>query len=90
MKKESHQFDDWEKRILHERPEPVDNPPDSRPTMHMEVEYLPSSVKRGDIIGKVHFENSEGLNKWCKVVYEGNNMLKLVPNNGDKCIGLNK
>lgn len=84
MKKENQQFDDWEKRIVHERPEPIDNPPDSRPVMHMEIEFNTVSVKRGDIVGKVHYENSEGLNKWCKVVYEGNNMLKLVPETKDK------
>lgn len=78
-----------------ERPEPIDNPPDSRPVginpdqksndkdgvpiMHMEIEYLPSSVKKGDRIGSTLFENSEGVKEWYDVIYKGNNILCLEP-----------
>lgn len=47
--------------------------------MHIDVEYLPSSVKFGDIIGKVFFENSDGDKSWAEVVYNGGNTLRLRP-----------
>ena len=80
---------------LCERPEPVDSPPDSRPVginpdqkpkdddgnpiMHMEIDYLPSSVKVGDRIGSVLEEDSDGKHKWYDCIYTGNNSFRLEP-----------
>lgn len=46
---------------------------------HMDVEYLPSSVKIGDVIGKVFFENNDGHKSWAEVIYFGNNQLRFRP-----------